>query len=255
MDNELMEFIIHGEATKENIDLFNNSEGAKEMSKIIQSLLGSISNKDFYYSLPIKPGNTKGTIQANSFVSGEKGFSEEFFGDKFFISVTPESGRLLFNLEGFLESTTKSSAQPTQSILPAVLPPPPPFVNDGQGNLTPYIEPTVETEVNAGLNSSIIIKEVSEQFGNKQKQESVELVLTQVAPFLVDFKQRLDSILTSSFKAVNDVQKAEKLLNGLNLLDKTGVSMKTISIVLGITDTKQLRPIVSNINTMLKNCK
>lgn len=103
--NELLELAFQGQLTDKTIDVFNNSKGGKEMRTILEKLMSSISGKEFYYSIPIKPAIvTGGPVQANSFVSGQNGFTEENFGDKFYINVTPESGRMLIDVNAFLDS-------------------------------------------------------------------------------------------------------------------------------------------------------
>ena len=70
-----------------------------KMEGNIEKLMNSIKDTNFYYSLPIK--YTNGKIVINPYISGENGFTPEFFGNKFFINITPESERLLVGLDDF----------------------------------------------------------------------------------------------------------------------------------------------------------
>ena len=71
------------------------------MSTLAESLMKSIEHIDFYYSIPIKPDGA-GKLAVNKFISGKNGFSPEFFGDKFYINVNPQSERALIPLNYIL---------------------------------------------------------------------------------------------------------------------------------------------------------
>ena len=82
----------------------------------------------------------------------------------------------------------------------------------------------------------ILAKKVADKFGNEQRQQDVLLVLTQLIPLVKDtFNAQIEAILTPSFDAASDVKKAEKLLTGFNLMDKTGISFKTVAAALNLT--------------------
>lgn len=100
-DRELSKMILQGIVEEKDID---NNEGVKEMTETIEELIKPIKNKKFYYSVPIKPGSFKGSLVVNKFISGVDGFTSEFFGDKFYINIAPESPRLLLNLNDFLSA-------------------------------------------------------------------------------------------------------------------------------------------------------
>lgn len=66
--------------------------------------MNAIKADKFFYSLPIKAG-PDGLI-VNPYISGADKFSPEYFSDKFFINVTPESERLLIDLNEFFKAPT-----------------------------------------------------------------------------------------------------------------------------------------------------
>ena len=72
------------------------------MTSDIEVLMSEIKGMKFYYSLPLKTAGTDLII--NPFISGSMGFSKDFFADKFFINITPESERLLVNLTDFFNN-------------------------------------------------------------------------------------------------------------------------------------------------------
>ena len=84
--------------------IFGN-EGYNTLKSIISSLMQKLQTIPFYYSIPIKSAG--GEIIANSIISGESGgFKAENYANKFYISVAPESERLLVNLTDFFKSPT-----------------------------------------------------------------------------------------------------------------------------------------------------
>ena len=87
-----------------NTDAILSDDGYKEMIGHINNLMNAISTTKFFYSLPIKSGNDG--LVVNPYINGSESFSPEFFGDKFFINVTPESERLLVDLNDFFNSKT-----------------------------------------------------------------------------------------------------------------------------------------------------
>lgn len=92
------------------------------MSKTIGKLMTAIKNRTFYYSIPIKAPLTTGeAVRANAFISGQNGFNEEFFGDKFFIAVAPESARLLLDMQQFVDA--KELEETRLIVTPAVVVP------------------------------------------------------------------------------------------------------------------------------------
>jgi hypothetical protein len=97
-DAELNKLYIGNQLEDDMVKIFNDSKGVKEMKSIFKTLLGELSLMKFYYSIPIKPPETPGgALLANSYIAGKEGFSTETFGDKFFINISPESGRILMD--------------------------------------------------------------------------------------------------------------------------------------------------------------
>lgn len=78
--------------TDEQFDLVENG---------INELISFLGDFKFYYSLPIQTINQVNTI--NRFVDGKSGFTNNFFHNKFYISITPEPPRLLVNNDKFLK--------------------------------------------------------------------------------------------------------------------------------------------------------
>ena len=88
------------------------------MATIIEKLLEPLRGdkaKKFYYSIPIKPNGDSSTFLANEFISGLRGFTPEFFGDKFYIKLSPESGRLFLKFEGFIDAKIKEVLNTSES--------------------------------------------------------------------------------------------------------------------------------------------
>lgn len=100
-----------------NPETLLKSDGYSEMEGNVTKLMDSIKDMKFYYSLPIKYVN--GKLIVNPYISGENGFSKEFFGHKFFINITPESERLLVNLNDFFGKDnleiTKAEPKPAET--------------------------------------------------------------------------------------------------------------------------------------------
>ena len=87
-----------------NPDFFYDEFGSdyETFSEYTKILVETLKNKTFYYSIPIKPDGVMGT-KVNTSISGINGFSEEFFSDKFYIDVIPESERSIIPLHHYLE--------------------------------------------------------------------------------------------------------------------------------------------------------
>lgn len=116
--------MLSGVFNDDNYESLTDSKGATEMENILGKLIDAISSKQFYYSIPIKPGALKGEIKANSFISGENGFNKNNFGDKFFINVAPESPKLLIGINTFLNAAVAEEKKPvvtTAAIKPVAI--------------------------------------------------------------------------------------------------------------------------------------
>lgn len=92
----------------------------QNLSTLAESLMKSIEDIDFYYSIPIKPDGA-GKLVVNKFISGKNGFSPEFFGDKFYINVNPQSERALIPLNYILRINPENEVEGEGKT-----PPPPP---------------------------------------------------------------------------------------------------------------------------------
>lgn len=126
-NQEFFNLAIHNEIDDIAFETFNNSEGAKEMSRILGILMKSIEKEMFYYSIPITAAKPVGTeFRANSFISGINGFSPETYGDKFYINVTPEGPRMLMDVDAFLSATEIDDSTTPVTPITVVTPPPPP---------------------------------------------------------------------------------------------------------------------------------
>ena len=68
------------------------------MTNLVNIFEGTLKNKNYFYSIPIKPGKD-GNVVVNPFISGNGGFTRKFFGDKFYINVNPQSERALIPIE------------------------------------------------------------------------------------------------------------------------------------------------------------
>jgi hypothetical protein len=107
------------QATPDTFEKFSSSKGVVDMNAIITKLMTAIKNRTFYYSIPIKaPLTTGDVVRANAFISGQNGFTDEFFGDKFFINVAPESARLLLDMQQFVDA--KVVADVTPIVTPSI---------------------------------------------------------------------------------------------------------------------------------------
>ena len=69
----------------------------RQLVGIVDKLIDSLSDKKFYYSIPIKSKDN--IIYVNDQVSGK---TNKLLHDKFYINTIPESGRLLINLRDFM---------------------------------------------------------------------------------------------------------------------------------------------------------
>lgn len=123
-DKEFIKLMLSGVFNDDNYESLTDSKGATEMENILGKLIDAVSSKQFYYSIPIKPGALKGEIKANSFISGENGFNKNNFGDKFFINVAPESPKLLIGINTFLNAAVAEEKKPvvtTAAIKPVAI--------------------------------------------------------------------------------------------------------------------------------------
>jgi len=109
-DDDLIKFVF--QKPKVTYEDWEASQGGKRMTAIIDELMKPLQDKKFYYSIPIKPDGKQ--LIANPFVSGKSGFSEDFFGDKFYISLSPESGSLFLDIQDFLNAVVKSEVEKTE---------------------------------------------------------------------------------------------------------------------------------------------
>lgn len=79
---------------RSNLDV-NSFINLTNLAEIFEN---SLKDKKFYYSIPIKPG-VRGDIVVNNHINGSNGYSSDFYADKFFITTTPQSERVLFPIE------------------------------------------------------------------------------------------------------------------------------------------------------------
>ena len=84
-------------------DINLDDSGVTELKNNIKLLFEPIKNYDFYYSIPIQLDKDSKII-VNEYISGSKGFSKEYFSDKFFIRATPEGPRILLDFNKLIQS-------------------------------------------------------------------------------------------------------------------------------------------------------
>lgn len=145
-DAEFRELMLKGQIDEKIYEAFNASKGATEMKEILGQLMQAIKGHKFYYSIPIKPAITAGgPIVANSFIGGKNGFSEETYGDKFFIAAAPESARILMNLNSFINAEIMPDVAPATvaTPTPAPAPTPAPVITIVPPSVTPTINTTI----------------------------------------------------------------------------------------------------------------
>lgn len=88
-------------------------EGYQQLASYGDALMNHLAkdpNRLFYYSLPISTAKDN-TIKVNDLLSGKEGFKEEFFGDKFYISQTPESERGVLPFGMYLNLDPKAARE------------------------------------------------------------------------------------------------------------------------------------------------
>jgi len=261
--NELAQMVAKNLSTDELLEKFNASEGRNEMIRIIEKLLNHIKSKKFYYSIPIKPAAVVGgPVQANSFISGENGWNEDNFGDKFFIGITPESGRLLFDLQEFLKS----------NIIQLIKNTPGPVVK------TTPTEETEETEVEevivpeevvvSTIDEDIPIIDIStEEIINnfmlsnfKNSSDVIKTAITNLLHLKKDLVQDIfaDSLIlleSESFIKSDEKNKLKAIINSFGFtIENNVITRDNIQQVTGITEAKQLKSIRNDIQELLKKC-
>lgn len=107
-EKDFLNLISHGTL---NVDAVLNDKEYQVMKDYISELMKPISSIKFFYSLPIKPG-----LIVNPLINGTNGFNKEFFGDKFYINVAPESERALVDLSNFFNSSSLIIKQEKKQI-------------------------------------------------------------------------------------------------------------------------------------------
>lgn len=154
---------------EENFELFNNDTSKQVMERTIERLLSVIKDMEFYYSIPVKPG-VLGTIVANPVISGENGFSKNYYADKFYINVAPESSRIMFDLKGFLDMKRIPSENINKKVVTKIStgPQPPGNFPVGTGTETETKTET-KTETRTGTESQL----TPEQQADAKKAERI----------------------------------------------------------------------------------
>ena len=249
-DKEILKIITNEVLTDSTFKELNDSQGGKEMLSIIEKLMKSIENKAFYYSVPIQAPKIKGGAYiSNPFISGENGYSENTFGDKFFINVAPESPRLLMNLNEFLDleeinNTIKKN---------------------------PKIEPEVEIKVESKV--EIIDEEATLiNFTNSFINDETKINWTTLSNILenlitLEVKLTLQELLNNQvyIASNSDSKKVEMILKKLGIKTKNGISDGLIKIELSsiapafnldkLIDKNLIIAINSSVEDLLKKCK
>lgn len=208
------------------------------MTAIIDELMKPIQDKNFYYSIPIKPDGKQ--LIANPFVSGKNGFSENFFGNKFYINLSPESGRLFLDIKDFLNA----------SVTPGVIQTPPPAVaSTTEGKLNAVIKSILEGKDEAD------VKEFLDNFNFWKPMMLSEQNIEK-------FEARLSS---NPFKGMNNIKKIVTLLQdlGISIQEKTIGNKTSYSPLPLIQLEKQLNSLGldgdvvelrKNLQILLKQC-
>lgn len=258
---EFVKLISAGTTSSDTLDEFDKTEGGIEMRATITKLLNAIKNKKFYYSVPIKPAAIKGeAYQVNPYISGEKGFDKNTFGDKFYLNVAPEGPKLLMDLDVFIDSEVITGAtppKPTAPTAPVVVEPVEPEVEE------------VEEEEDLTV-GEYLIKAIKDPTAKKLFIEVGDLV-SQAFPEDSDIAENIETKLkeiryeSETFEDSSDQIKVETILRAVGFGFKQGiapgslvVNLPSIATALNIdrmAEKDLIMKLQTAINNLLSSCK
>ena len=221
---------------EENFELFNNDASKQLMERTIERLLSVIKDMEFYYSIPVKPG-ILGTIIANPVISGENGFSKNYYADKFYINVAPESSRIMFDLKGFLDMKRISSEHTNKKVVTKVSTEPQP-----PGN----IPVKTETETGTETDLELSLKTIDNLFDHEEMAE--------VHTLIVDILQANSSLQETIMVAVGMLLE-EEALNTTNIKPTYNYRFRKIMENIGITFNENDKTSAQNVAASLNLSK
>lgn len=223
---------------EENFELFNKDENKQLMERTIERLLSVIKDMDFYYSIPVKPG-ILGTIIANPVISGENGFSKDYYADKFYINVAPESSRIMFDLKGFLDTKRISSENTNKKVVTKVSDGPQSPGNDPVGTGT---NTDTDTGTETGTDLELLLKLIDNLFDHEEMAE--------VHTLIVDILQANNSLQETIMASVGMLLE-EEALNTTNIKPTYNYRFRKIMENIGITFNENDKTSAQNVAVTL----
>ena len=227
---------------EENFELFNNDTNKQLMERTIERLLSVIKDMEFYYSIPVKPGML-GTIIANPVISGENGFSKNYYADKFYINTAPESSRIMFDLKGFLDMQKISSENTNKKVVTNVStgPQSPGNVSVGTGTNT---ETGTGTGTGTGTETTLelLLKTIDNLFDHEEMAE--------VHTLIVDILQANNSLQETITASVGMLLE-EEALNTTNIKPTYNYRFRKIMENIGITFNENDKTSAQNVAVTL----
>ena len=237
-DNEFTQLLTDGMLDEENFELFNKDASKQLMERTIERLLSVIKDMEFYYSIPVKPG-ILGTIVANPVISGENGFSKNYYADKFYINVAPESSRIMFDLKGFLDMQRISSEQTSKKVVTKISTEPQP-----PGNFPAETETETETGTRTETETSLelVLKTIDNLFDHEEMAE--------VHTLIVDILQANSSLQETITISVGMLL-AEESRNTTNIKPTYNYRFRKIMENIGITFNENDKTSAQNVAVAL----